>query len=70
MTRTDEVRAALDGMGVQHWDDDYDTLCVTTWEGPLGRASYMEWRTGTTRFEARGIDAKGAVSLTFGGDGK
>lgn len=64
---TDEIRAALDALGVAHADDDGDLLRVTSWQGSHGRAAFKEWRTGDTRFEARGVDAAHAVAATLGG---
>ncbi len=62
---TDELRWLLDKHGIRHIDDDGDVLRVTTWDGNHGRAAFKEWRTGTTRFEARGVDATTAVSASL-----
>lgn len=62
---TDNLRRALDDRGVAHADDDGDLLRVTSWQGARGRAAFKEWRTGDTRFEARGVDAVAALELTM-----
>lgn len=62
---TDDLRRALDDRGVAHADDDGDLLRVTSWQGARGRAAFKEWRTGDTRFEARGVDAVAALELTM-----
>ena len=66
MGETDALRRMLDARGVEHWDDDGDLLRVTVWDGRGGRASFREWRTGTTRFEANGITPQQAVAATIG----
>lgn len=66
MTATERLRALLDDRGVAHADDDGDLLRVTSWQGARGRAAFKEWRTGDTRFEARGVDAVAALELTMG----
>lgn len=62
---TDDLRRALDDRCVAHADDDGDLLRVTSWLGARGRAAFKEWRTGDTRFEARGVDAVAALELTM-----
>ena len=63
---TDELRALLRARGVEFIEEDEDVLRVTIWRGPHGQAVFREWRTGTTRFEARGVDAATAVAATLG----
>ena len=69
MTPTDDVRAWLDELGVEHYDNDANMevtgVRYTKWRnGGRREVRYEEWRNGTTRLDASNVSPEQAIAAT------
>lgn len=64
---TDELRARLNELGVEHIDNDYKTVRYTRWNnGGKREVMYKEWSNGTTRLDASNVTPEQAIAATVG----